>query len=152
LTAFPKKPRRGRPSRVNRREVFGRALHYQALLDAVWDSLYPAILNARSAAGVARVLRALPQYYRDKLAFDPLPKVIFEAVQYKDFPKSGKRELVVSYLARSLAADGAVSHRRSRQICKEEQRANAQGSVTALAGDASHRGKMIEIPWGIDRT
>lgn len=79
--------KRGRPSRVNRSEILGRAHDREMLLAAVWTQVGELLTEARSAEDVRAALESLPDYYRKKLAFDPLPKVIFDAVQYREIPQ-----------------------------------------------------------------
>jgi hypothetical protein len=130
LTENSEKGNRGRPSSVERRIVAGRGYNYELLLKAVWGEVGERVVGATSPEQVADALNSLSEYYRTKLAFDPLPTVIYEAVQYRDFPKSGRPDITIRYIARSIAAQGKVSHRRSRRICWEEEQADLTAEPT----------------------
>ena len=61
------------------------------------------------------------EYYAAKLTVGTLPDLMLQALGHRDFPKS-RVDRQIEVIADSLAALGAVTRRRSRQICRRERR------------------------------
>lgn len=124
-----KKTRRGRPG-ISHSETVGRSRNYRNMLwthridrkTKAWVRDKPEewtvqLLKARNEEEVANALNSAPPYAQGQLR--PLIPLIVEVVKDSHFPK--KPETQADFLADSLAAYGAVSPRRSRDICEEER-------------------------------
>lgn len=108
---------RGRPPKIRRSEVYGRALNYRTIFSQVWDKLGQPFLKTSSEVEVVQAFeKYAPQYARE---FVPsLVHLIFEVVHHPKFPK--RREPQINYLADSLAALGWVRPKRSRETVAQE--------------------------------
>lgn len=92
MTEFSR--RRGGQWKVNPVVTEGHAFNFKFMLEAVWD-VGERLLAARTHPPISGPPRApLGQYYRERLAVAPLPKLILEAVRHRDFPKrSAERQI-----------------------------------------------------------
>ena len=104
---------------MNHSETWGRAQNFELLLWDVWGQVGDEILRAGTPQEIKAAFEPLP-YHRDRLAVDPLPRLMLEAVQERDFPKV-RTESQIRFIAESLAGWGTVSPRRSREICRKQR-------------------------------
>lgn len=119
----PEEPKkRGRPPFVSASEVVGRADDYRWTLDQVWDQLWPLLSQAQSENDIITALEGARPYEQK---FIPDAKLIRDVLQEKLFPT--RRQSRINFLADSIAAQGRVTRRRSRDICAAE-RAKAQAA------------------------
>jgi hypothetical protein len=122
LDTFSQKRGRGRPPTVRFKEIVGRADNNRWILGKVWEDLWPWLSRARSDDEITKAFQEGASPYATQFvpAFSAL---ILEVLREKAFPK--RRQPQVNFLADSVAAQGAVRPRRSRDICAAE-RAKAQ--------------------------
>lgn len=114
---LPRKPR-GRPG-IRRSPVRSNADHYQMLLSQHWKVVGPPLLQAKTPEQVTAAFREVPEIQR--VHFVPsLAKPILAVLRERHFPKT--RDAQIRFLADSLGARGAVSPRRSRDICAEQRK------------------------------
>ena len=111
------KRRRGRPG-VDRALVLQTADQVSVMLPAFWPRLAPPLLAAQSPGDVTRTFEALGLV---STSFVPhWSELILKIIQDRRFPRvRGKAQ--IAFLADSLGAQGAVTPRRSREICAEER-------------------------------
>ena len=115
LDTFSKKRGRGRPG-VRRSEIAGRGYHYRLLFGQIWDWAGDKLVQAKTEEDVIKALEPGESYKRTLLCVASLiPKVVADP----KFPK--RRQAQINFLADSLAGLGAVSPRRSRDICEQER-------------------------------
>jgi hypothetical protein len=119
LDRFSGKRGRGRPPRVRRTEIRGRADNYRFILGQVWDRLSPKLLRATTDQEVIdSFLEGATPYAQE---FVPsLANLIFRVLHDPKFPR--RREAQINFCADSLAALGYVAPRSSRDICQEERK------------------------------
>jgi hypothetical protein len=122
LTA-PKKKRGGQP-KVDPVVTVGRAYDFELKLKQIWTAVGTAIVNARVPEDITEAFKDLA-YHRDRLAVDPLPRLMIEAINDRDFPKINP-EKQIRFIAQSIAGWGYVSIARSRQICRKARKTNVQ--------------------------
>jgi hypothetical protein len=85
----------------------------------VWDRLRKPLLAAKSEMEVIKVFEENAQPYTRE--FMPrLAKLVLKVIRELKFPK--RREAQINFLADSLAGYGAISARRSRDICEIERK------------------------------
>lgn len=114
---------RGRPILVEPSAVRSQADNYRVWLARIWNDLGEPLLAARTEQDViAAVQKALPgvPYSNDLIRFAP---VILKVIQGK-LPKRQKTK--IEFLADSIAGGGRVTPRRSRDICAEERKRDAE--------------------------
>ena len=111
------KRRRGRPG-VDRSLVLQTANQLSVMLPGFWPRLVQPLLAAQSPGDVTRAFEALGLV---STSFVPhWSELILKIIQDRRFPRvraKAQRE----FLADSLGAQGAVTPRRSREICAEER-------------------------------
>jgi len=119
LDRFSDKRARGRPPRVRRSEIRGRADNYRFILGQVWDRLSARLLQATTDHEVIDAfLEGATPYAQE---FVPsLANLILRVLRDPKFPK--RREAQINFCADSLAALGYVAPRSSRDICQEERK------------------------------
>jgi hypothetical protein len=115
LDTFSKK-RLGRPG-VRVGFVVNAANHYKLLFDKYWPLIGNDLVAAKSEQEVLSALLRMDENARNY--FDPFPKLILEILTERDFPK--RQDARIRFLADSLGARGAVSPRRSRDICEKDR-------------------------------
>jgi len=104
---------RGRPG-VNKTEIAGRGYRYRLLFENIWNWAGERMIQARNGE---EVLAALDQNEYHKRELECVASLIPRVTTDPRFPRS--RQARINFLADSLAALGAVSPRRSRDICEE---------------------------------
>ena len=119
-----KETRLGRPG-VNPRETFGRANGFELMFRGVGETTVERLLRAQTEEEIIAAFGD-DSYHRDRMACGPLPRLILEARKDHDWPMKS-RKAQIRFLARSMAAFGTVSGRRSRAICREEERRQDRG-------------------------
>ena len=117
-TVWGTKRRRGRPVKMAASEIKGRADNYRWTLGQVWDRLREPLLTAQDEAGVTKAFVEHAQPYEREFV-PAIGTLILKVVRERRFPK--RRDAQVGFLADSLAGRGAVSPRRSRDICARER-------------------------------
>jgi len=83
----------------------------------VWEKVREKVLAAQTVEKIIEVFRPIA-YYGEK--FLRAPATLLEAIEHRDFPKRNF-ERQIAFIADSLAADGRVTARRSREICRAER-------------------------------
>lgn len=114
--------RRGRPSRVIVSWVLGRAMDCRLTLGhcGVWAEVREKVMGAQTAEHIAEIFRAAVISHSFAEKFLRQPATLLEAIKHRDFPKRNF-ERQIAFIADSLAADGRVTARRSREICRAER-------------------------------
>jgi hypothetical protein len=112
-----RKRRRGRPTDLRYSEIYGRAQNLQVILNQVWDRLWPLLSQANNEQEVAQAFQNGANPYERE--FSQYAALALEAKQESTFPQRPKSQQ--RFLADSLAALGAASPRRSRDICMQER-------------------------------
>jgi hypothetical protein len=115
--------KRGRPTPLRYGEIYGRAQNFTIGLGQVWERVWPLLSVATSEKEVEEALLARANPYAQDLL--PLASLMFRVLREPTFPRRPKSQ--VRFLADSLAAFGAASPRRSRDICMQE-RVKAKGA------------------------
>jgi hypothetical protein len=125
LDTGPRKPR-GRPRDGDPDVLKDNAEIFTLLLEpgSRWDRLWRSLSEATTTEHVSRAIEAAE--IPDQHLLVPHAALILEVIQEPKFPKG--REAQIKFLAESLAAQGAVGARRSRDIVQEE-RAKATGRI-----------------------
>ncbi len=109
---------RGRPAKIPRSWVIGRAPNYRRTLSAVWQDLGGPLLAAESREQVVLAFEGYAQPYAAN--FVPhFAADIFSLIRHRLFPKRAKAQ--VGFLADSLAGRPEITARRSRDICAEQR-------------------------------
>ena len=110
---------RGRPSTMKPEEITGRARHYNLILTQSKDLIkWDRLPSARTDGDLEVVFANIP-YYRDSY-FRPIFSLMLQAIREPTFPKADA-EAMIQFLAESLAGNGVISLRRSRDICLRER-------------------------------
>jgi hypothetical protein len=109
--------RRGRPTSLRYDRIYGTAKDLRLILNQVWSRLWPLLSTANSEAEVVEAFRNGANPYAER--FLPYASIALEAKQDATFPKRPASQQ--RFLADSLAALGAASARRSRDICTQER-------------------------------
>ena len=131
LTGITRK--RGGQWKVDPDITEGRAYDFAMLLMQVWPELGCSIINARTPREVASAFDLQP-YFRERLAVNPLPELIFQAVRDRDFPKV-RSDKQIRFIADSIAAWGNVGITRSRQICRLVRKKSERTLTTDVPAD-----------------
>lgn len=112
---------RGRPFKVVRSAVSGRASNYRGLLPRIWNELEGPLLAAKTPEDVVKAFEAA---HPGSNEFPPLAQLILEVIRDPHFPARQKAR--INFLADSVAGVGLVRPRRSRDICAEERAAKEE--------------------------
>ena len=97
--------------------VWGRARDYRGIFAHVWHDLWPLLLKSESEADVVRAFQsAIP----GGTEFPPQAGLIFKVLKDRKFPK--REQSRIDFLADSIAGQGIVTPRRSRDICAQERK------------------------------
>jgi len=108
--------KRGRPRKIPREWVTGRASNYEFQLGQVWEKLEPSLLQAKNADEVTESFANFAQPYASEFVQRHSSDVLL-LLKDPDFPK--RAEPRVKFLARSLAGRTQYSFRTSRDICEK---------------------------------
>ncbi len=111
------KRRRGRPEKIPRSWVIGRAGNYRRSLSGVWPRLSGPLLAAKTEEQVVAALENHAQPYAG--GFVGLASDILTLIRDRGFPKRAKAQ--IGFLADSLPGRPEITARRSRDICAEER-------------------------------
>jgi len=121
LDRFSARRGRGRPVKVVASAVRGRADNYRVWLERIWEELGVPLLAAQKEQDVVNALQtAIPG--NNELV--PFASLILKVIKDPRFPKRKKAQ--VHFLADSIAGVGLVTPRRSRDICAEQRKADAE--------------------------
>ena len=118
IDTFSKKRGRGRPQRIPRSWVIGRADNYRNNLAQVWPKLRDPLLAAQTEEQIIAAFENHGQPY----AGDFVPRLapdILALIRDPSFPKRPKAQ--IGFLADSLAGRPNVQFRTSRDICVKER-------------------------------
>jgi len=111
------KRRRGRPG-VDRSLVLQTADQLSVMLPAFWPRLVQPLLASQSPGDVTKAFEASGLM---STSFVPhWSELILKIIHDRRFPRS-RAKAQIRFLADSLGAQGAVTFRRSREICAEER-------------------------------
>jgi hypothetical protein len=111
--------KRGRPPRIERSILIGSANAYHAWFSQFWPRLGPRILAAQSPKEVTRAVAEDAAGISASLA--PFSQLILKIIRDPNFPRV-RAKSQIHFLADSLAGQGFVTPRRSREICAEERK------------------------------
>jgi hypothetical protein len=115
LTRIGKK--RGPKPNINRSEVVGRAYDFKRIFKLAGKKIdWVKLLAAQSVEDVEKAFELMDEVYRGKFLYKP--RLLLECVKDKKFPKQDRNAQEL-FMAESLAGDGLVTIRRSRDICQE---------------------------------
>jgi hypothetical protein len=114
------KKRRGRPRKIQRDWVTGRALDYEFQLKQVWDELEGPLLLGTKENEITAAFKSHGEPYASEFA-PRLSSDILLLIRDPDFPKRAYPR--IKFLARSLAGRPQLSFRSSRDICEKAERA-----------------------------
>ena len=118
IDTFSKKRGRGRPQRIPRSWVIGRADNYRYSLAQLWAKLRDPLLAAQTEEQVIAAFENYGQPY----AGDFVPRMagdILALIRDPSFPKRSVAQ--IGFLANSLAGRPSVECRTSRDICVKER-------------------------------
>jgi hypothetical protein len=97
--------------------VLAQAKHNRAIFTHVWHELWPSLGNAKCEADVIKAFQIAtpggPEFPRQAA-------LIFKVLQAQMFPK--REQSRINFLADSIAGQGIVTPRRSRDICAKERK------------------------------
>lgn len=115
--------KRGGQRRVDPEETLGRAEHFRQILgtSGLWTRVCDPLLRAKTEADVLSAFGNVSEWEARPFRIGTMPTVLLTTLNDRDFPKA-RAEAQIAFLADSLAAEGSVTPRRSRQICREERR------------------------------
>lgn len=114
----PTKKKRGRPRKMQRDWLTGRASNYEYQLREVWPKLEAPLLAARIEEDVTAAFRDHGAPYAQEFA-PRLASDILALMADRRFPKRASPR--IKFLARSLAGRPSLSFRTSRDICDKGQ-------------------------------
>lgn len=118
LDAFSEKRRRGRPEKIPRSWIIGRAPNYRTSLEYVWPKLSGPLLAANTDEQVIEAFEQYAQPYANNFV-PSFASDILALIHDPHFPKRAKAQ--IGFLADSLAGRPEITARRSRDICAEER-------------------------------
>jgi hypothetical protein len=121
LDRFSGKRARGRPPTIDPSWVRGSADRYRIWLERNWNEVRAPLLAAQTEQ---EVTNAFQSGESGREEFVPLVSVILGVLKDQKFPKRKKAQ--INFLADSIAGGEVVTPRRSRDICAEERKADAQ--------------------------
>ena len=108
----------GRPG-ISKSEVLNRAWDYTLTFEQSWELVKEALLDAETAQGFRTAIGAVPNHIKRKFPVE-IFRLILRIRKDPKFPSSQRAQ--VKFFAESLAGDGRVTPRRSRDICAEARR------------------------------
>ena len=109
LDRFSTERGRGRPPKVVRSAVVGRADNYRGILPMIWKELEVPLLKAQTEEEVVKAFQVAQPGGNE---FPSLAPVILKAIKDAEF--STRRKAKINFLADSIAGVGLVTLRRSR--------------------------------------
>ncbi len=120
--------RRGPKEKIGRSEVANRAYDLRLTFRIAGKQVdWPKLLASKSTEEVEAAFESMDEGYRRK--FLHRTEMILRCLRDRHFPKS-KRKAQEQFIAESLAGDGRISLRRSRDICQRERtRRKRQGEI-----------------------
>jgi predicted membrane GTPase involved in stress response len=126
LTGSEKK--RGPKPKIRPSEVVNRAYDLRLTFDVARKELdWSKVLAAQSREEVVAAFEQMSESYRRK--FLSKPELILKCLKDPKFPKQN-RKAQEEFIADSLAGDGRISIRRSRDICGEDRtKEKRQGKI-----------------------
>lgn len=111
---------RGRPRTIDPSLLRGYADSCRHWLERNWNELGVRLLSAKTEEEISKALQ--------KIDWENLiprsPNLILEVLMESKFPK--RRKAQIDFLADSIAGGGTVTPRRSRDICAQQRKADAQ--------------------------
>ena len=110
--------KRGRPPQIDRSIVKGAASAYHTWFLQFWSKVGPRILAAQSPQEITRAVTEDAAGVSASLV--PHSALILKIVRDPKFPRA-RAKSQMRFLADSLAGQGFVTPRRSREICAEER-------------------------------
>jgi len=117
--ALRKPKKRGRKG-IDRYIVERSADNYRRLLTTAWPKLSGLLLPAESPDDVTKAFQEGAKIMNVNVLVPRLSTFIFDIIHDPRFPHA-RAKAQIKFLADSLGADGAVTARRSREICAEER-------------------------------
>lgn len=119
LDGYSEKKRRGRHPKVVASWVRGRADNYRFIFNQIWQHIWPGLSKAEKYEDVIQCLRnaGIGAY---ALELELIANLILAVRRDPTFPKR-KRDAQINYLADSIAGQGLVTPRSSRDICERER-------------------------------
>jgi len=114
------KRRRGRPRTIDPSLVRGYADSCRHWLERNWNELGTRLFSAKTEEEISKALQKVDW---ENLIPRP-PNLILKVLMDSKFPKRKKAQ--IDFLADSIAGGGKVTARRSRDICVEQRKADAQ--------------------------
>jgi len=114
----PSPQKRGPKPKVRPIEVLGRAENFQVILGQVWDRLWPLLSRVQSEDDVTKAFQEGARPY-DREFVPVLSQLLIGVLKEATFPQRAKS--MQRFIADSAAALGAVTARRSRDICAQER-------------------------------
>jgi hypothetical protein len=118
---FSAKRSRGRPPTINPSFVRSNADNYRILLEPHWNELGALLMAAHTELEVANALQSCDLENEVSLR---LASVILKVLRGPNFPRRKKAQ--INFLADSIGGGEVVTPRRSRDICAEQRKADAQ--------------------------
>ena len=118
IDTFSKKRGRGRPQRIPRSWVIGRADNYRISLAEVWSKLRDPLMAAQTEEQTIAAFENYGQPYAREFVPRLAPDIL-ALIRYSSFPKRSKAQ--IGFLADSLAGRPNVEFRTSRDICVKER-------------------------------
>jgi hypothetical protein len=118
LDTSSEKRRRGRPEKIPRSWVIGRAENYRRALAAVWPRLAAPLLAAETEEQVMAAFENFGQPYANQFVPRQASEIL-NLIRHRQFPKRAKAQ--IGFLADSLPGRPEITTRRSRDICAEER-------------------------------
>jgi hypothetical protein len=118
IDTFSEKRGRGRPQRIPRSWVIGRADNYRYILAEVWPKLRDPLLAAQTEEQAISAFENHGQPYAGEFVPRLAPDIM-ALIRDARFPKRPKAQ--IGFLADSLAGRPNVEFRTSRDICIKER-------------------------------
>jgi hypothetical protein len=118
LDASSIKRGRGRPEKIPRSWVTGRAANYRKMLATVWSKLEVPLLAAETEEQVVVAFENHAEPFTNRFVPQQVSEIL-ALIQDRRFPKRAKAR--IGFLADSLPGRPEITARRSRDICAEER-------------------------------
>jgi hypothetical protein len=118
LDVVSEKPRRGRPVKVSRSTVTGRAANYRRMLGTVWSKLEESLLSADTEEQVIAAFGNHAEPFTNRFVPQQATEIL-TLIHDPHFPMRAKAR--IGFLADSLSGRPEVTARRSRDICAQER-------------------------------
>jgi hypothetical protein len=118
LDAVSEKPHRGRPEKISRSSVTGRAANYRTALGAVWSRLEEPLVSAKTEQDVVAAFETYAEPFTNRFVPEEVSEIL-ALIRDPHFPKRSKAR--IGFLADSLPGRPEITARRSRDICAAER-------------------------------